>query len=322
MELICKLDPSWKPNTIHVKRLGGQTNKNFVVAHREKKFFVRLPWERIDIIDRAVEGKNIAALARNKKLAGILPRYYCYILKKKNILAPKKKDVFDVPDGTMAAEFLEGRECTFRMFQQKKYQEALAKMLYTFHTSGVRFYNSYDVFRDEVKKYRFGATKHQLQKFFDENMISKLLEIERQAEQKLPAFKSGVSTHNDFIFQNILVAKNNRLYLLDFEYAGLNKRGGIFYDLGYVFRDSFFNPPRMSPKTFERFLSAADKAYKKKLDRSQIYWATVAALLVGIWWGVLRYFSVPRKERAYFYAYVCRGVQGVLMLYSEVKKEG
>ena len=266
------------------------------------------------MIDRAKEGKNIVALTRNKKLVDILLRYYAYILKKKNILAPKSSDVFDVPDGTMVAEFLEGRELTLRMFQQKKYQEALAKTLHVFHTSGVRFANRYDVFRDEIEKYRLGAMEHHLQEFFDENMIRKLLKIEKEAEQKLSVSKQGISTHNDFIFQNILVAKNNMVYLLDFEYAGLNKKGGIFYDLGYVFRDSFFNPPRMSPKTFERFLSAADKAYKKKLDRNQIYWAVIAGLLVGIWWGVLRYVSVPQKERAYFYTYVHRGVRGVLSL--------
>ena len=272
------------------------------------------------MIDRTEEGKNILALARNKKLTGILPRHYAYILKKKNILDPKSKDVFDVPDGTMMTEFLEGREFTFQMFQQKKYQEALAKTLHIFHTSGVRFGNPYNVFRDEVKKYRLGAMEHQLPKFLDENTIHKLLEIEKEAEQKLSVPKRGVSTHNDCIFQNILVAENNKMYLLDFEYAGLNKRGGIFYDLAYVFRDSFFNPPRMSKKTFERFLSVADKAYGKRLDRSQIYWAVIAALLVGIWWGVLRYFSVPRKERAYFETYVHRGVQGLLEVYSKVKK--
>ena len=267
------------------------------------------------MIDRKIEGKNVMALARNKKLAGILPKYYVYILKKKNILAPKSKDVFDVPDGTIVAEFIEGREFTMKDFQQEKYQEVLAKALHTFHTSGVRFGNPYDVFRDEIKKYRLGAMKHRFQKFLDEDTIHKLLEIEKEAEQKLRVFKQGISTHNDFIFQNILVAKSNRVYLLDFEYAGLNKKGGIFYDLGYVFRDSFFNPPLMSSKMFEQFLSAADKVYKRRLDRSQIYWAVIAALLVGIWWGVMRYFSVPRKERAYFQTYARRGVQGVLSLH-------
>lgn len=329
MRLICRLDASWERKNIKISRAGGQTNRNYVVAFKKpfdglgaRKFFVRFPWERGDVIDRTIEGKNILALSRNKKLQHILPKYYSYILKKKNVLAPKTGERFDVPDGTMVTEFLDGREFTMDDFQQTKYQKALAAALSIFHTSGVRFVNPYNVFRDEIRKYRFAAMKHQLRKFLDENTIHQLQEIEKEAEQKLPAFKQGISTHNDFIFQNVLVAKNGRVYLLDFEYAGLNKKGGIFYDLGYIFRDSFFNPPRMNTKTFERFLSIADKAYKKKIDRSQIYWSVIAALLVGIWWGVLRYFSVPQKEREYFRRYVQRGVQGVLELYPEIKREG
>ncbi|KKU85571.1 MAG: hypothetical protein UY16_C0075G0007 [Candidatus Gottesmanbacteria bacterium GW2011_GWA2_47_9] len=314
--LICCLDWKWKPEVIQVKRLGGQTNRNFVVAYRKEKLFVRLPWEREDIVDRVSEGKNILAMARNKKLRRVLPKYRLYILKRKNILAPASKERFDVPDGTMMSEFLEGSELTMRHFRQRRYQRALAETLATFHGSKVRFVNPYNVFQDEIRKYRLKATRHSLSKFFSKGILAELLAIEKEAEQRLQEIPKGVSSHNDIIFQNILVSKNGTLRLLDFEYAGLNKKGGIFYDLGYVFRDSFFNPPQMSQEVFEHFLSAADKAYKKKLDRTQIYWAVIAALLVGIWWGILRYFNVPRKERAYFRTYIHRGVQGVLSLRS------
>lgn len=321
VEFICKLDQRWKPATIQVKRLGGQTNRNFLVRYREEKFFVRLPWERVDIIDRVAEGRNIVALAKNKKLAGILPRHCVYILKKKNILAPKSNDVFDVPDGTMVTEFIEGREFTFRMFQQKKYQEVLAKALHTFHTSGVRFGNPYDVFRDEIKKYRLGAMEHQLRDFLSEDTIHKLLEIEKEAKQKLLVSKQGVSTHNDLIFQNILVAKNNRLYFLDFEYAGLSVRGGVCYDLGYLFAGNLFRIPPLTKKSFENFLAVADRVYGYHLDREQIYAGSLATVLVQFWWGLLRYFSVDtKKERGYFTKYVQDRVRGVEFVSSLVRK--
>lgn len=301
-------------------RAGGQTNRNYIVTLGKKKFFVRLPWE--GMIDRRVEGNNILTLSQNKKLKPILPRYFLYILGKRNILNPKDRSIFSVPDGTMVSEYIPGREFTLRMFSQKKYQESFARLFHLFHTSGLRFHNSYNVFQDEIQKYRLAAVRYPLEKFFTKQIIAKLKALEKEAEQRLRGFARGVSTHNDVIFQNILVAKNNKMYLLDFEYAGLNKKGGIFYDLGYMFRDSFFNPPRMNKKTFERFLSTADKAYKKKLDRDQIYWAVIAALLVGIWWGVLRYFGVPRKERAYFHRYIQMGTQGLFELINELKKEG
>ena len=302
------------------KRAGGQTNRNYVVSFQAKKFFVRLPWE--SVLDRKTEGKNILALSRNKKVQRILPKYFIYVLSKKNILNTKNKTQYDLPDGTMVTEYIPGEELTMRQFRQKKYQQKLAKLFYTFHTSRVKFVNTYNVFRDEIAKYRGEASKHQLGKLLNSGAIQELRNIEKKAEKELKSTSKGVSTHNDFLLQNLIVDKNNRIYLLDFEYAGFNKKGGIFYDLGYVFRDSFFNPPRIQRKTFERFLSVADKIYKKKLDRSQIYWAVITALLVGIWWGVLRYSSVPKKERAYFRRYIQRGTQGALRLSSEIKKGG
>lgn len=301
-------------------KAGGQTNRNYIVESQGEKFFVRLPWERGDVVDRTIEGKNILALSQNKKLKPILPRYIFYVLKGRNILNPKDRSIFSVPDGTMATEYIHGREFTLEDFRKQSWQKALARMFYIFHTSGVRFQNPYNVFRDEIRKYRLAARKHSSEKFFDKATLLKLQFLEKTATRKFQSIKKGVATHNDFIFQNFLVGKNGKLYLLDFEYAGLNTKGGIFYDIGYPFRDSFFNPPRMSPETFERFLSIADNAYKKKLDRDQIYWAVIAALLVGIWWGILRYFSVPRREQPYFYRYVRRGVKGLLALPPNSKK--
>ena len=62
IELIRKLNKDWQPGTIKVKKAGGQTNRNYIVQHKNKKFFVRLPWERTDIVISKVEGVYILAL--------------------------------------------------------------------------------------------------------------------------------------------------------------------------------------------------------------------------------------------------------------------
>jgi hypothetical protein len=46
IELICRLNKNWQRNNIKIKRAGGQTNRNYVVEFENKKYFVRLPWER------------------------------------------------------------------------------------------------------------------------------------------------------------------------------------------------------------------------------------------------------------------------------------
>ena len=321
LQFIYRLHPEWNKKTVKVKEAGGQTNRNYIVIFKEKKFFVRLPWERGDVVDRKTEGKNILALFRSRKLKGILPKYYSYILNKKNILAPRSKKAFDVPDGTMVAEFVGGREFTIRDFHQKKQQEALAQMFCAFHKSGVRFANSYSVFRDEIRKYRKKARSLPLKRFLDRKTISQLLVLESKAEQNLPSLQKGISTHNDFIFQNFLIGKDKKIYLLDFEYAGLNKKGGIPYDFGFLFADNLFRKPKMTKALFEQFLWIADRAYRKKLDREQIYWSAIAATLVQVWWGILRYFSVPIKGRPYFKDYVARRIRGISKIFNDLKKE-
>lgn len=300
-------------------KAGGQTNRNYIVSFQGKKFFVRLPWEST-VLNRTVEGKNVLALSRNKKVQRILPRYYMYILSRKNILNPKDKSVYNVPDGTMVTEFLDGREFTFQDFLKTRCQQLLAKMFCTFHTSGTRFLNSYDVFKDEVRKYRKKTRSSWWKGFFDEKTKDHLTLLEREAEKILPSLKRGIPTHNDFLFQNFLLGKGKKLHLLDFEYAGMNTKGGILYDFGFFFADNLFRTPPITKKLFEGFLDIIDRVYKKKLNRQHIYWAAVAALLVQIWWGILRYFNVSSKEKPYFRDYVARRVKGVFTLVQEIKR--
>lgn len=69
-ELIYKLNKNWRLGNTKIVKAGGQTNRNWIVQYKNKKFFVRLPWERTDIVDRKVESKNILAITKCKKLDG------------------------------------------------------------------------------------------------------------------------------------------------------------------------------------------------------------------------------------------------------------
>ncbi|MBI1971536.1 MAG: phosphotransferase [Candidatus Wildermuthbacteria bacterium] len=303
---------------IKLKKLGGQTNSNWLAECRGKKFFVRIPWES-GVINRKVEGKNILALSRNRKVARIVPRYFVYVLDKRNILNANDPQKYLVPDGTMVAEYIAGKELTMEQFKKPEFQKKLAQTFVLFHQSGVRFVNPYNVFRNEIQKYRIEASKHQLEQLVDAYAVQELRALEKGADQQIVPLKRGVSTHNDFLFQNLIVDKNHHIFIVDFEYAGLNKKGGILYDIGYFFVDHLFRTPRMTKPLFEKFLDSVDKAYKKKLNRDQIYWSTVAALLVQIWWGAMRYFSVPKKEQPYFRAYTKKRVRGISTLVNELK---
>ncbi|MDO8639442.1 MAG: phosphotransferase [bacterium] len=312
IDLICKLNSEWLPSNIKVKKAGGQTNRNYIVQYKDKKFFVRLPWERAGVVNRKIEADNILALSRNKNLKNILPEYHVFILKGKNILQPKNKGSFDLPDGTMMTEYIEGKVFSSSLFKKKQHREKLASLFSVFHASGVIFKNKYNVFRNEVAKYRIEAKKYPLLQLIGREVILKLEKAEKEAGKNIPVLKKGVSTHNDFIFQNFLLGNNGKSYLLDFEYAGLNQKGGVLYDFGFLFADNLFRNPPISQELFEDFLCKADRIYKKKLDRDQIYWLSIAATLVMVWWGIIRYFSVKtKKEKTYFKNYVLKRVKGI-----------
>ncbi|MDO8424810.1 MAG: phosphotransferase [bacterium] len=308
LKLIRSLNKGWAG--ARIKRAGGQTNRNYIVDYKNKKFFVRLPWVS-GVIDRRVEAKNILALSCNKKLGDILPKYYLYIYKKKNILDPGNREVFRVPNGTMVSEFVRGRIFDLGLFKKRKYQEKLVKMFFRLHSSGVRFCNKYDSFRDELGKYRLAAQKFPIQKILKVQTISNLIWIEKKSKLMVPISRP-VPTHNDFLFQNFILGNNDKLYLLDFEYAGMNVRGGILYDFGYFFADNFFRKPAMNKDLFEEFLVLAERVYKRCFDRERIYWLALATPVLQIWWGLLRYFSVKsKKEKKYFKSYILKRVQGI-----------
>jgi thiamine kinase-like enzyme len=320
IDLICKLNKDWRPDNIKIKKAGGQTNRNFIVQCKTKKFFIRLPWERADIVNREAEAKNILALVKCKKLSRILPKYHLYISGGKNILSLGKEN-FDLPDGTMMAEYIPGKLFTLSSLKKKKYQEKLAQMSYIFHTSGIHFINKYNVFHDEIEKYRLAGKKYPILKIINAKTVTILEKIEKEVQRRIRLLKKGVPAHNDFIFQNFLIGNNDKMYLLDFEYAGMNEKGGILYDFGFLFADNFFRNPPINKVLFEKFLEVADKVYKRHLDRNQIYCLAVAVPIMQVWWGLLRYFSVKtQKEKKYFKDYVFKRTKGIGFLFQNINK--
>lgn len=320
IEKICLLDKKWKPNNIKVEKAGGQTNRNYKVKYKNTLRFVRLPWQAADIVNRGGEAKNILALAKCKKLAQILPKYYLYIFKGKNILKPKSKEIFEMPDGTMIMEYIEGKDIDGKDLKKPKIQKSLLKTLHIFHSSGVRFVNPYDVFRDEVLKYRRKAKEYPLNNLIKNKVIKEIEEIEKIMKEKLlPG--GAISTHNDLIFENLRLAKNGRVYLLDFEYAGFNLRDGLHYDLGIILGGNLFQKNPIKIKTYEEILKRVPTIYQQRFNPYKAYCGALTNILVMFWWGVVKYFSSDNKEeKKYFEKYVLDRTQGIKFLFDFIKR--
>jgi len=320
IELICSLDKDWRPDNIEIKKAGGQTNNNWIVQFKNKKFFARLPWERADIVDREVEAGNALALAKCRKLVDVLPKYYLYIFKGKNILSRSSKEIFDLPDGAMVVEYIEGKDIDGVDLENPKIQTALVRALYYFHTSSVKFVNNYDVFRDEVLKYRREAKKYNLDKLISKGKIKKIEEIEELMKEKL-VLGGRVSTHNDLIFENLRLGKDGKVYLLDFEYGGLNIRDGLHYDLGIILGGNLFQENPIKIKTYDEILKKASKIYQKKFNPNKAYCGALVNILVMFWWGLVKYFSsTTREDKKCFKDYALKRADGIEFLYNNIKE--
>jgi len=319
IELISQLNKDWQPGEIKVKRAGGQTNRNYIVQYKNKKFFVRLPWGRADIVDRKAEARNVLALAGCNKLKNILPKFYLYVFDGKNILCPKERA--DFPNGTMITEYIEGRDINGEDIERPEIQTALIKTLHTFHSSGVRFFNSYDVFRDEILKYGKKAKKYPIGKLVKKDEIKKIEKIGREAKRQL-VLGGKISTHNDLIFENLFLGKNGKIYLLDFEYAGFNIRSGLYYDLGIILGGNLFQKNPLNIEIFEDILKKAGKVYGKKLDKKKIYFGALINILVMFWWGLVKYFSSKtEEEKKYFKKYVLDRAEGIDELFEVANRK-
>ena len=304
---------------IKLKKAGGQTNRNWIVQYKNKKFFVRFPWERTDIVNRKIEGRNILALVKCKKLRGVVPRFFIYVLNKKNVLDSKEK--LDFPDGTMVMDCIEGKDINGKDLESPKIQTTLVRSLHAFHSSGVKFVNIYDVFRDEVSKYKRKAKQYPIGKLLSPKKIKKIEKIEKGAKENL-LLGGKLSTHNDLIFENLRLGKDGKIYILDFEYAGYNIRDGLHYDLGIILGGNLFYQKPIKFKTFEVILKKAKKIYKKDLDNEKIYYGALTNILVMFWWGIVKYFSsTTKEEKKYFRDYVLKRAKGIEFFYKIIKRE-
>lgn len=317
IELISRLNEEWRSG-VSARKAGGQTNRNWIVGHKKKKFFVRFPWERTDIVNRKTEGKNILALAKCEKLKGVVPQFYLYVLNKRNILNERERHNF--PDGTMVAEYIKGRDINGKDLEIPKTRRALVKALHSFHTSGIKFANTYDVFRDEVLKYKKKAKRYQISKLLSGERVGNIEKIGRRVQGKLP-LGGKISTHNDLIFENLRLGEDGRIYLLDFEYAGLNIRSGLHYDLGIILGGNLFYPKPIRLETFNKFLESAEEIYKRDLDYKEIYYGALTNILVMFWWGTVKYFSsTAREEKKYFREYVLKRARKIEDVFAFINK--
>jgi len=285
---------------------------------------VRLPSHNDELVDRRTEGANLLALTSHSGVNSIMPRYYAYIVGGRNLLRAEHR-TYEVADGTIVMSFVQGRELDGQLLRDERVQRSLVQAMHTLHNSGVRL-KDYDIFRDEIEWYRAQAERQATESGEDKlvEILSStdrdlLLSIEESLKRRLPHTK-GVPSHNDLIFQNILVTAAGETLLLDFEYSGHNQRDGVAYDFGVLFGGNLFEENlSITTDTFENILHWARSLYSTPIDSDSVYLGAIANILVMCWWGALQFLTAESSnERGDMGRYTQDRVRRIGGLYNDL----
>ena len=187
-------------HTIHCEPLeGGITNRNFLVEHGNEKFFVRLG---VDIPEHGVYRFNELAASRAAHKCGISP------------------EVIYAETGAMVLRFINGKTLEPENLRDISTLKKVVPLLKTCHQqmplylpgSSLIFW-VFQVIRGYVNTLKENKSR-MIQK------LSRFLEINHELEKtvgKIDLFYG----HNDLLSGNF-IEDNNRLWLVDWDYAGFN----------------------------------------------------------------------------------------------------
>lgn len=203
-------------NEVRITQIGGMSNKNFKVVKGASEYVLRVPGNGSEgMVVRSNEEQNSMQACK----MGINPpvRYF------------NAKNGIKLADYVKNAETLNGAT-----IQRTSNMDKIVKIFQTLHHSHVRFGNEFNVF-NEILNY-----EHLLEnangKMYDgyESVREKVFQLEEYLNGL------GVSVkpcHNDLVAENFLKAEDGTIYLIDWEYSGMNDP---MWDIAALFLENNF----------------------------------------------------------------------------------
>lgn len=207
-----------REDILEISFAGGLTNTNYYVQLRDGQYILRLPGRMTEsLINRQNERRN-AQIASDM---GINCRLvYC-----------------NAETGVKVSAYIEGAETlTARTARLEGNMQLTADILRRVHQSNMPLENRFDPF-EEAARYEqlLSGTGAKMYKGYDQLKVQVLALYQRLKEMgydQLPC-------HNDLVAANLVKDKNGRLYLIDWEYSGINDP---MFDLAALFLENDFSP--------------------------------------------------------------------------------
>ena len=184
-----------------VSPVGGMTNNNYKVRANENEYIIRVPGAGTSqMISRSNEAKNSLLVASSGIDANIL--YY------------------DEHTGTKISEMIkDAKTITPAVAKMPSVMAMIARVLNKLHNSGIKMENEFNVF-ENIKLYEriLDGISGDYYEGYDELRI-KIFNLEKILKDKGSYL---APCHCDTVPENFIKDGNERYYLIDWEYSGLN----------------------------------------------------------------------------------------------------
>ena len=183
-----------------IQRMGGLTNRTYLITLENKKYVVRIPGEGTEeLIDR-----------KNEKISTELA---C------SIGIDTKLYFFDSQTGEKVTKFIEHSQTMHpETMREEKNIVLVAKTLKELHTSGVDTRVSFDVI-DMAESYEKFILANGGYMYDDYDDVKAYI---NQVKSKYLPNVIKTPCHNDPLCENWILQNSENMYLIDWEYAGMN----------------------------------------------------------------------------------------------------
>ena len=201
MHHLSTIFPGEDVSTAQIVKIGGMSNKNFRVNFEGKSYVLRVPGPGSEgMVERANEEFNADEGSR----LGVNPETF----------------YFNARTGVKLAAFIENAETlNSATIQRHDNMEKVAAIYQKIHGAHVRLRNEFNIFK-EIDKYDILLEKVGAEMYEGwENVRLDVMSLEGYLNQL------GVDLrpcHNDAVPENFLKAKDGTIYLIDWEYSGMN----------------------------------------------------------------------------------------------------
>ena len=248
LQYLTDIFPGQDVSTAQIMQIGGMSNKNFKVTFQCQEYILRVPGNGSEgMVDRSNEEFNAIEGCK----LGVNP-YIKY---------------FNPTTGVKLADYIANAETlNSATIQRHDNMAKIAEIYRTIHNSHIRLKNEFNIFR-EIEKYDQLIEKSKATMYEGWEVVRpKVMALENYLNEL------GVDLrpcHNDAVPENFIKAEDKRIYLIDWEYSGVNDP---MADFAALFLESKFSEENQDYMMKQYFQSETPANTWKKILCYQILW--------------------------------------------------